>query len=432
MASGRQHGAWRDVPQTSGASAERLLVQRILGSQCFEKSTRMRDFLAYVCGRALEEPGAEIREQEIGCAVFGRRADYDTNQDNIVRVNASQLRRKLETYFAAEGSLDPLVVELPKGQYRPLFRPRTEGVATAEAAPDAVRDSGHRRTVWMLACLSGVLALVSIGLAVALFGSRTGAIEGPADAPELRAFLATLLRKDQTTSVVLSDSSLGLTEDLTGQAIPLSEYVHPDIWRQMPSLAAKPESQAAARMAARRRHTDMASVNVARRVLAVAGADQGRVALYFARDFRLQQMKAGNVILLGSRRTNPWVEVVESRMHFHFGFDAATRQGYFENPHPRAGEKAAYANDPATSYCQISLLPNPSGTGNILVISGTDVEGTEAGGEFLTSAAGVVSLRKRLGQDRGGQFPYFEALLKSARIGGTTPGCEIAVVRGGD
>ncbi|MCE5310996.1 MAG: hypothetical protein LLG20_25425 [Acidobacteriales bacterium] len=428
MASARQHPGEGDFLKGKGAEAERTLVQRILSSQCFEKSARMRDFLAYVCERALNDPQAEIREQDIGCAVFGRPADYDTNQDNIVRVNAAHLRKKLETYFASEGSAEPLVLELPKGQYRPLFRLRSETDAAPKVILSAPDDRVLQRRVWILACLSVVLALLCVGLAVTLF-LRARSVTEPAGGPAQHALWSRLFQNGRSTSVVLSDSSLGLTQDLIGKAVPLSEYIHPDIWRQAPSLASRPEAQVAARFAARRRHTDMSSVHVARRIVALAGSDQSRVALYFARDFSLRQMKSDNVVLLGSRRTNPWVEIVESRMHFRFGFDQTTRQACFENPLPLAGELQRYANDPSTSYCQIAFLPNVGSAGNILVISGTDVEGTEAGGEFLTSEAGLTNLRKRLPSDRTGQFPYFEALLKSNRIGGTTPGCEIVLAR---
>lgn len=63
-------------------------------------------------------------EREIGCAAFGSPPDYDTDQDNIVRVNASQVRERLEADFAREGQTEPLVLELPKGKYAPVFRPR--------------------------------------------------------------------------------------------------------------------------------------------------------------------------------------------------------------------------------------------------------------------------------------------------------------------
>src|SRR5437773_931111 len=98
MAAGSQR-----VPKSSGSRAgvaeeRRALLQRILWSRQFEKSARLREFLQYVCDR----PPAEIHEQQIGHRVFGRAADYDTSQDNIVRVTASQARRKLEQYFASE------------------------------------------------------------------------------------------------------------------------------------------------------------------------------------------------------------------------------------------------------------------------------------------------------------------------------------------
>ena len=175
----------------------------------------------------------------------------------------------------------------------------------------------------------------------------------------------------------------------------------------------------------------MASVNAAHRISALAGPPGrgSRVALCFARDFSLQRMKSDNAILLGSHRTNPWVEMVENRMTFRFGFDMATRQAYFENRQPLSGESRIYSNDPSTSYCQVTFLPNLGGTGNLLVISGTDPEGTETGAEFLTTNAGIVKLRQRLLGDREGQLPYFEVILKAARIGGATPGCEIAAAR---
>ena len=67
------------------AAERRALLQRVLRSQPIEKSERVREFLAYVCERALEDPAAEIHEQEIGCKVFGRDEDYDTALDNVVR-----------------------------------------------------------------------------------------------------------------------------------------------------------------------------------------------------------------------------------------------------------------------------------------------------------------------------------------------------------
>src|ERR1700720_2469719 len=115
----------KNVPRRAVALDERrALLQRILWSRQIEKSARIRDFLSYVCERAVQEPSAEIHEQEIGHKVFGRGPDYDTNADNVVRVTASQVRKKLEQYFSLEGASEPVVLEIPKGQYTPVFYER--------------------------------------------------------------------------------------------------------------------------------------------------------------------------------------------------------------------------------------------------------------------------------------------------------------------
>jgi hypothetical protein len=428
MASGRQNSALYEASVPSD-DPRRRLVQRILASQCFERSSRMRDLLAYICDRAFVDPQTGICEQEIGCAVFGRTEGYDTNQDNIVRVNVSQLRKRLETYFGAEGEAEPLTLELPKGHYVPVFQPRSAPPPSEPPLPQpaAAHSAPPRRLTWALGILSGVLAVLSLALGVALLSRESAPAHPPTDTAASNALWSRLIRTGQTTDIVLTDSSLGLTQDLMGRAIPLSEYLRPNIWQQAPGLAGQPDAERAARFVARRRHTDMASVNASRDILAlVSSTAHARVSFCFARDFDLQRMKTDNAILLGSRRTNPWVELVENRMNFRFGFDASTRQAWFENPHPQPGEAQVYANDPSTSYCQILFVPNLGATGNLMVISGTDPEGTETGAEFLTRDAGLASLQKALHAD---QLPFFEVLLKSVRVGGAISGSEIVASR---
>src|SRR5436190_18837598 len=115
MASGTSRIAKGAVLRTSVVEERRALLQRVLWSRPVEKSGRIREFLSFVCERSLTDPAAEVHEQEIGQQVFGRPEGYDTTQDNIVRVTASQARKKLEQYFVAEGAAEPVVLEIPKG-----------------------------------------------------------------------------------------------------------------------------------------------------------------------------------------------------------------------------------------------------------------------------------------------------------------------------
>src|ERR1035437_10494418 len=78
----------------------RALIERVAASSQFGRSARLRDFLLYVGGQSLKEGCPEIHEQEIGAKGFGGSTSYDRSQDNIVRVNATELRKRIELYFA--------------------------------------------------------------------------------------------------------------------------------------------------------------------------------------------------------------------------------------------------------------------------------------------------------------------------------------------
>jgi hypothetical protein len=432
MAAGNHYQLAERTIRPEAAEEQQELVERVLRSRCFEKSARLREFLTFVCQRA---PGADIHEQEIGCAVFGRSLNYDTSVDNIVRVNASQLRKKLEQYFAGDGAAERLVLTIPKGRYVPEFQERPPEPVSAEApvAPEAPGGWLENRRIRMgvlgLAALAPILAVVCLAMALNLRQPRAQTHNELESNPNLNALWSQLIRKDMRTDVVVTDSSLGLIQDLIGHSIPLADYVHPDVWGQAEELKGRPEAQAAARLAARRHYTSFANVNLARRILALAGEDQARIGVHFAREFGARQMKADNVILLGSVRANPWVELIEGQMNFRFGFDGKSRRSYFENRHPKPGEPATYANDNVVSYCRVAFLPNLDRTGNILAISGTEMEGTEVGGEFLTSEKWISNLRRFISLDRNGRFPSFEVLLRANKIAGPASGFEVVACR---
>lgn len=123
----------RPTPVAGGKSSREPL---------FQQSARLRDLLLYLTDRVLDGDVDEIHEQEVGVKVFGRPANYDTSSDNIVRVHASMLRKRLEQYFASEGADEPMVVEIRKGNYAPIFhaRPEVEFVvepSLAQAQADA-------------------------------------------------------------------------------------------------------------------------------------------------------------------------------------------------------------------------------------------------------------------------------------------------------
>ena len=99
----------------------RAAEARVVSSNTFARSPRLREFLAFVVNCAVENRTNEVNEYNLGVQVFHKSPNYSPNEDNIVRVTARQLRSKLNEYHACEGSLDPLRLEIPKGGYVPAL-----------------------------------------------------------------------------------------------------------------------------------------------------------------------------------------------------------------------------------------------------------------------------------------------------------------------
>jgi hypothetical protein len=97
-------------------------VARILASEAFANSKRLRRFLAYVVEKTLAGEVDEVKEYNIALAVFDRDESFDPRMDSIVRVEARRLRHQLAVYYQGEGRFDPVVIELPRGAYVPVFR----------------------------------------------------------------------------------------------------------------------------------------------------------------------------------------------------------------------------------------------------------------------------------------------------------------------
>ncbi|HYL38612.1 MAG TPA: hypothetical protein VEV17_22030, partial [Bryobacteraceae bacterium] len=112
----------------------RRQLERVLSSAEFVRSERLSRFLRLVVELHLDGKDEEIKESLIGVEVFGRRPDYDPKRDSIVRTEASRLRARLFEYYAGGGKADPVIIDLPKGRYMPVFR-QPEAPPNTTSAP---------------------------------------------------------------------------------------------------------------------------------------------------------------------------------------------------------------------------------------------------------------------------------------------------------
>jgi len=101
----------------------RAALDRIVSSPDLSKSPQLASFLRFVVDATLAGHGRKIKAYTIATDALGRDADFDPQTDPIVRVEAGRLRRAMLHYYANGGGNDPLVIELPRGSYVPVFRP---------------------------------------------------------------------------------------------------------------------------------------------------------------------------------------------------------------------------------------------------------------------------------------------------------------------
>ena len=119
------------MPETTGDLC--LAMERVLHSQVFRKAQRSQKFLRYMVQAASASPPITVKEYTIAIDVFDRAVSYDPAVDATVRVEASRLRARLREYYAEEGRDDPWILDVPKGGYTAVLRPR----APAEQRPPA-------------------------------------------------------------------------------------------------------------------------------------------------------------------------------------------------------------------------------------------------------------------------------------------------------
>ncbi len=113
------------MPSVTEFKEERAELETILASGVFSRAPGLAQLLGYVCNKYFEGEASRVKEYNIAVEALGRPADFDQKRDSIVRVEAHRLRRRLALYYQGEGALHGIRIELPPGQYVPLFVPQS-------------------------------------------------------------------------------------------------------------------------------------------------------------------------------------------------------------------------------------------------------------------------------------------------------------------
>lgn len=355
------------MPLTRVQTAKALdQLALILQSDYFRTSQRCSRFLEFSVHYVLEgKPLEELKERVIGTEVFQRPADYDTAQDNIVRVTATEVRKRLAMFYTSNhGVLNPNL-HLSPGSYavtfqwemedsRPQLRePEPSGPATPPFETHPVQAIHRFRLGWQAAvvCLLVVVCFVS----VVVYRSRHAA-------DVVQRVWAHILQSSKPALICLPEpfvygvaSNLGISVAMSGKPVQM-----PDAFVGIGDAFAL--ADCVKFLSEHRKRWDLLPGN----------------------STPSEALLAGPVVIIGNR-SNKWSRAMLENQRFFFD---ATQDVIYDRANPQVRWRLTNLPDDWSTtedYAVVSRFTNPASGEPVIAIAGFTIYGTRAAGDFITN-----------------------------------------------
>ena len=443
-------------------------LQGIVGSDAFSGSERCKRFLAYIVNQAVAGHFESLKERVIGVEVFGRSPAYDTSEDAIVRVTASDVRKRLRLHYRKDGAVSRFHITLPVGSYVPEIicdapadvngfashTPRQthppiplsfiavrENSAPAELAAqdppatshaasgsEAVRstdssDSRMRTFAVVLAVLAALLAALNLAQWNTV---RKDASRAKAAAVSVLPW-SPLFRSANPTHLVTSDPEIVTIQQIIARRLSLFDYVNRNYMPENTSLT--PGMRQVLATAPQEDWVAPGDARIAVHIAELAQKSGREISVQAASKTRVSDLKTDdNFIFLGSPRSDPWVSLFNDRLDFQFSAIGDSQAELIRDVRPKPGEQPVYAPTRGTtgaSYAIVAFVPNPGQAGQVLLIAGATGEGTDVAGRFVTDLPRLSMELQKCGIPPSGPLRHFEMLLRVNVMAGTSLGYDV-------
>jgi hypothetical protein len=388
-------------------------LEAILSSPFFQTSKRCQQFLSYVVRHQLGGNHERLKERTLGVDLFQRPVGYSTGDDPVVRVQAGEVRRRLEQYYHATSSHSSVRIELHVGSYTPEFRWAQDALPLSEAhqaqagphqqedvpqgaahrqeqprvARPAIEDAGRtaekrKPLAWILpvAGLALMAALVLIGTSI--YRGRTSkssleqfwspALDSPAPVliclakPAVYRPAASLYQRHSKTPVRFNSESERLMQKPDLQ--PNDKMV----WGDMVEF---PDYGLAT-----------GDVYAAVQLSALFGQIGKRNQVRIGGNYSFEDLRNSPAIVIGAFN-NRWTLQMTSNLHFAFAEEGG-EHGFIREEgtsgrrwYPKFDSNGTTAED----YAVVTRLLNAKTGQFVVAVGGILSYGTQAGGELVSS-----------------------------------------------
>jgi hypothetical protein len=407
---------WReDVhPDTSALSdAERMAVLReleaILNSPIFQTSKRCQQFLSYVVTHRLEGNHDRLKERTIGVDLFHRPAGYATGDDPVVRVQAGEVRKRLEKYYNTTPAHSGVRIELHVGSYAPEFRweqpatHRQEALLNLPVVPEETSPGGgenespqHTRAETPEKSRTGVnrriqlwvLSAIGISFLVTLVFIGSAVSRGRVPRSTMEQFWSPALSTPQPVLICLAKPAVYLPSVKLYQRHSKS----PDRFRsQFERLTQRPDLEPTDKIL----WGDMVEypdyglaagdVYAATGISAFLGQIGKKNQVRIGGNYSFEDLRNSPAVVIGAFN-NRWTMQMTSNLHFAFAEEGEESIIREEGPSGRQWRSETDPNGRTTEdYAVITRLMDSKTGQFVLVVAGIKSYGTQAAGEFVSN-----------------------------------------------
>jgi hypothetical protein len=341
--------------------------------------------------------------------LFGRNPSYDTGEDAIVRVTATDVRRRLKRFY--DGLETDIYLELAPGSYvielleKAATPGATEHSAPAQSVPVSTQPSA-RSSIWHR-FLPAAAVLVVLFIFLAVYHDRMPS------AKAARLPWSAIMPDRGGLKIVFSDPDIAALQGIDGSHISLADYAG---HHYVPGQQMLDHPSKVVESLFKGYNVPIIDANFALGVRSLLPSSP--INTYRARALQSQDFKTeDNFILLGSPLSDPWIALFQDRLDFYFKYDPEQHEEVIYNRRTEHGERSVYIPTApgwgtGQAFAIIGLLENQNQTGHVLILAGSNSVATEAADKLVTDVDSIDRVLQEYGVDVYDRKVQFEILLR--------------------
>ena len=400
------------------------VVTLLLTHPLFRKSEQCQDFLRHVVEKSVDGDEEALRERIIGVEVFGRRPDYDTAEDPIVRIRAADVRKRLAQFYHSPESEGAARIEIPLGSYMAHFdfRKRVQNSSASEVqtadfqspsenetqiAPNVAIHGGFPRASkrrWL-----GILGVTVCVCSLLLYFLT---LRTSRDDAALNMFWAPMLAtKKQVTICIGTGAVYALSPSLSSR----SRISHADMESGLqPEDVFVPFGEndrvAATDLIPRKNiYISVGAASAGMGVVSLLTRSNHNFDVRYGSDVVFGDLYRSPTVLIGGFN-NPWTLEMTDNLRFVFGPNRSIIDR--QNPAHHWSADPNFSHD----YAIISRLLDSKTGGVLVTIGGVGQAGTRAGSDFITDSHAISTLLQNA--PKGWEKKNLQIILETSVVNG--------------